>query len=239
MLNFAAGCAVVRPPLRQHDNDRTGTRDADGDDSLSMDGAVRGLAGLGLRRLRRTAVQLCGAQRRAHAAGAGDRLARGAHRHALLDRRPDLGAAARLGRGWGAVRLRLRPHRTHPHPAADHAAVCAGYRGLRLRAEHLGAAGMPYRGGARHRRRMGRRRLDGGRSGTRKPPRRSRRPALHRRADGPVPGDLRELRRGGRVDGRFARDILALRVPVRPRTGRGGLPGAPVPEGARALEGGG
>jgi hypothetical protein len=78
---------------------------------LPVDGAVRRLAGLGLRRLRWPAVQLRGAELRADAARPAARLARGQAGDAVLDRPAHLGAAARLGHRRRAVRLRLRPHR--------------------------------------------------------------------------------------------------------------------------------
>ena len=98
--------------------------------------------------------------------------------------------------GWAAgrhpVRLGLRPHRAHAHADADDAAVRAGHGGLRRRAQHLDAAGVPHRRQPRHRRRMGGGRLDGRRGGAGEAARRGRRAAVHRGADGPVPRDLRQ-----------------------------------------------
>ena len=95
---------------------------------LPVDGAVRRLAGLGLRRLRRPAVQLRRAQLRADAAGPADRLAGGEGGDAALGRHPDLAPAARLGGGRHPVRPGRGPHRAHAHADADDAALRARHR---------------------------------------------------------------------------------------------------------------
>src|SRR5690349_20289023 len=67
-------------------------------ESLSMDRAARRLARLGLRRIRRFPLQLCGTELRACVASSRDRQPGSEAGDTLLDRAPDLAAAAGLGR---------------------------------------------------------------------------------------------------------------------------------------------
>ncbi len=193
--------------------------DGPGHERLPVDGPVRRLAGVGLRLLRRPAVQLRRAELRAVAAGPGDRLAGRQGGDAALGRHLDVDPAGRVGGRRHPVRPDRRPHRPRAHADADDAALRAGDRLLRGRAEHLGADRLPRGRQPGHRRRVGGRRGDGRRGRPRAPARRSRRAAVHVGAGGAVPGDVRQFPDRGRRDEGVARDLLALRLPVRPHPG--------------------
>ena len=165
-------------------------------DALSVDRLLRGLARLGLRHLRRTAVQFRGAQRHPHLVRPADR------------RRPKRSAAlpywtgilnSLLLLGWAAGGVILRAHLRPLRPQArahDHdGALRARHRLLRLRHRDVAARHLPHRREPRHRRRMGGRLRHGRGSGARGKARRSRRVAVHLGAVRPVPRDVRERAR--------------------------------------------
>ena len=143
-------------------------------------------------------------------------IARRARRDAAMDRHSHLAAAGRLGGRRHHVRPRRRSARPHADAAADDADVRDRHGGVRVCAEHGDARVLPHHRVARHRRRVGRRRGDGGRSRSRAAPRRSGRAALHGRAARAVSRDHRHLSGAGRVLRRQPGSGVALCVPVRP-----------------------
>ena len=125
-----------------------------------------------------------------------------------------------LGGGRHPVRADRGSHRADADAAAHDADVRARHRGVRGGDQHLDAGRVPRRRQPGHRRRVGRRRGDGRRGGAGKAARRSGRAAVHVGADGPVPGDVRQLPDRGRVVARRARDVVAVRLSVRARPRR-------------------
>src|SRR4051812_23271917 len=87
--------------------------------ALPVDRLRRRLAGMGLRHLRRAALQLRRAERPPDVVRAAYRRRGGQSGAAILERHPELAAAARLGRRWRAVRADLRPLRPQARAADD------------------------------------------------------------------------------------------------------------------------
>ncbi len=200
-----------------------------------MDGGLRRVARLGLRRLRRPAVQLRRSQLRADAARAADRLARRAQRHPVLDRSPHVAPPDRLGHRRHHLRQGRRPPGPDAHAAPHDADLLGRHRPVRHRPQHLDAGGVPLRRQPRHRRRVGGRRLDGRRGRAREAADRGRRAPLHLGAVRAGAGHPRQLRRGRPAVPGSSRGLLALRVPERPAPGRRGAPGPVLRQGTGAL----
>ena len=161
--------------------------------ALPVDGVLRGLARLGLRHLRRAAVQLRRAQRhpdvvRSRRSAAPEARAGGA----LLERHSQLHPPARLGRGRRDLRAAQRPLRAQARADDHDAPVRAGYRKLRLRHRDVAAHHLPHHREPGDWRRMGGRIGHGRRGGSRGETRRGRCVAVHERAFRPVPRGLRE-----------------------------------------------
>ncbi len=208
-----------------------------GFDDVPVDGGLRRLARMGIRRLRRSALQLRRAQLHPGTARPAHRVAAGAERDIRVDGHPDVAAPHRLGAGRHAVRRRRRSHRPDADAHADDAPLLDRHGALRHRTERVAARPVPARRQPRHRRRVGGRRLDGRGGRARKAPHRSRGAALHLGALRARARHVSELRDCGTAVRRSPRGIVALRLPVRPAPGSRG-PGRPLfREGARALGG--
>jgi hypothetical protein len=117
-----------------------------------VDRAARSVARLGLRHLRRAAVQLRRTQLRTDAAAHSTRNTRGARRVALLDGSPHGADARRMGRGRHRVRPRHGSARTNAHPAPHDGALLARHGRVRIRPESLVPGAVPDRREPRDRR---------------------------------------------------------------------------------------